>query len=289
MSDRKTSPKHAIKVDTYEELSRFASAFAAGHLNLFILVGRAGVAKSQTIRRLVGESVCWIESNATAYGIYGKLYRHRDEPVVIDDVDALYRDRSAVRLLKCLCQTDPVKNVAWHTAAAGDSAGVPREFQTTSQVCIIANDWKTLDANTAAVEDRGHLVIFEPSAAEIHREVAKWFWDQQVYDWFAAHLHLIPDLSMRHYVRAFELRRSGLDFVKVLLSDSIPEKALLVARLKADPRFQEERERVAEFTRLGGGGQTTWYKWSKRISPPQDLPDMKATLTASPPPVARAA
>jgi hypothetical protein len=33
---------------------------------------------------------CWIEGNATPFGMYVKLYRHRDEFVVIDDVDALY-------------------------------------------------------------------------------------------------------------------------------------------------------------------------------------------------------
>jgi hypothetical protein len=38
--------------------------------------------------------------------MYAKLYRHKDEFVVIDDVDALYADRSGVRLLKCLCQTE---------------------------------------------------------------------------------------------------------------------------------------------------------------------------------------
>jgi len=44
--------------------------------------------------------------------MYAKLYRHRDEFVVIDDVDALYADRSGVRLLKCLCQTEEEKAVA---------------------------------------------------------------------------------------------------------------------------------------------------------------------------------
>jgi hypothetical protein len=36
--------------------------------------------------------------------MYVKLYKHRDQFVVIDDFDALYADRSGVRLLKCLCQ-----------------------------------------------------------------------------------------------------------------------------------------------------------------------------------------
>lgn len=268
MTERKSRPTDSVCVETYAELEKFIGGFAAGHLNLLIVVGRAGTAKSQTVRLAAEGRACWIESNATAFGIYSKLFEHRDELVVIDDVDALYSDSTAVRLLKCLCQTDPVKNVAWHSAAAG-AMGIPREFETRSRVCIIANDWKTLNAHTAAVQDRGHLLFFDPNSEEVHRKVAEWFWDQQVFDWFADHLHLIPELSMRHYIRAFELKLTGIDWVKTILSDSIPEKALLVARIKGDERYKEERERVAAFREAGGGSQTTWYKWSKRISTPE--------------------
>ena len=58
--------------------------------------------------------------------MYAKLYRHRDEFVVIDDVDALYADRSGVRLLKCLCQTEEEKAVAWHSDAAAWSGRASR-------------------------------------------------------------------------------------------------------------------------------------------------------------------
>lgn len=37
-------------------------------------------------------------------------------PVVLDNVDDIYRDRDAIRRLKSLCQTDPVKQVSWLTA-----------------------------------------------------------------------------------------------------------------------------------------------------------------------------
>ncbi len=268
MTTRKSVPKEAVVVATYAEFEQFVEAFAAGHLNLLLVIGRAGVAKSQTIRRAVGNQVCWVESNATAFGIYRQIYEHRDRLVVIDDVDSLYSDKAAVRLLKCLCQTDPVKNVAWHTASTrkeSEGEGLPIAFKTKSRVALIANDWKTLNANTAAVEDRGHLICFNPSSEEVHRKVAEWFWDQDIYDWFGEFLHLIPNLSMRHYVRASELKQSGLDWVKMLVSDAIPEKALLVAKLKADPSFKEERDRVAAFQAAGGGGKTTWYKWSRRI------------------------
>jgi hypothetical protein len=54
------------------------------------------------VRAVLDGKACWIEGNATPFGMYVKLYKHRDQFVVIDDVDALYADRSGVRLFKCL-------------------------------------------------------------------------------------------------------------------------------------------------------------------------------------------
>jgi hypothetical protein len=49
-------------------------------------------------------------------------------------------------------------------------------FTTTSRVALVGNDWKTLDADVAALEDRGHVLLFEPTALEVHRQAASWFW-----------------------------------------------------------------------------------------------------------------
>jgi len=263
MKQRINKPEQAFTVTTYDELHRFVTAFAEGHLNLLILIGTAGLAKSQSVRRAVGDGACWIEGNATPFGIYTQLFKNKGELVVIDDVDSLYTDRSAVRLLKCLCQTDPVKSVAWHSAAAGNDQ-LPSEFKTTSRVVIIANDWKTLDQNVAAVQDRGHLVIFEPSAEEVHREVAKWFWDQAIYDWFGEHLHLIPNPTMRAYVRAAELQASGINWVQHLLAE-VPETTRLVAELRADAAYETENDRIEAFRERGGGSRATYFNHKKKL------------------------
>ena len=155
-----------------------------------------------------------IEGNATPFGMYVRLYRHRDQFVVIDDVDALYADRSGVRLLKCLCQTEEEKSVAWHSDARSlERQGIPREFTTKSRVVIISNDWKSLNKNVAALQDRGHVLFFQPSAAEVHRKAGTWFDDLEIYDWFTKNLHRLREPSLRHYVRARESqgRRYGLD------------------------------------------------------------------------------
>ena len=285
MTKRKSKPTDAITVSTYARLEKFTRAFASGKLNLLFVIGRAGTGKSQAMRSLVGAEVCWIESNASPFGIYEKLYQHQNQLVVIDDVDSLYSDRSAVRLLKCLCQTDPVKNIAWHTAAAGGAGGgLPREFQTTSRVCIIANDWKDLDANTAAVQDRGHLIFFEPTPLEVHLQVANWFWDQAVFDWFGEHLHLIAEPSMRSYVKAYERKIAGIDeWPEMILSDVVSEKAMLVAKLRADSSFSSERERVKAFKEQGGGSHETWYRYKRKLKSPTEPPPRIQLKHAEPP------
>ena len=171
---RRGRPDGAKHVATYARLQEYLRAFAEGHLNLLILVGAAGIAKSRTVRAVLGGSACWIEGNATPFGMYEKLYRHRGQFVVIDDVDSLYADKSGIRLLKCLCQTEDEKTVAWHTDARSlEKHGIPREFVTKSRVIIICNDWKTLNYNVAALQDRGHVLVFQPSAAEVHAQAGR--------------------------------------------------------------------------------------------------------------------
>ena len=184
-----------------------------------ILVGAGGLAKSRSVRAVLGDSACWIEGNATPFGMYAKLYRHRDEFVVIDDVDALYADRSGVRLLKCLCQTEEEKAVAWHWDARDPCASRSREFTTKSRVVIISNDWQTLNKNVAALQDRGHVLLFQRAPPRLHAKAGTWFDDEEIYQWFAKNLHLVREPSLRYYVRAKELKTAGMDWTDVLATE----------------------------------------------------------------------
>ena len=151
------APHKVLRLTTYERLDEYLRAFAKGHFHLMILVGAGGLAKSRSVRAVLSDGeACWIEGNATPFGMYAKLYRHSDQFVVIDDVDALYADTIGVRLLKCLCQTEEEKAVAWHSDARSlERQRIPREFTTKSRVVIISNDWQTLNKNVAALQDRG--------------------------------------------------------------------------------------------------------------------------------------
>jgi hypothetical protein len=274
---------HAVRVPSYVELERYVRAFAAGHLHLLMLFGPPGVGKSRCVRQALDRHVCWISGQATPLGIYLEAYEHRHQPLVLDDVDGLYAERSGIRLLKALCQTEPSKTLSWHTATPIlKRRGVPPRFTTTSRVALVGNDWKTLNADVAALEDRGHVLLFEPTALEVHRQAATWFWDQETFDFVAAHLHLIAQHSLRTYRQASELKQAGLDWRQAVLSRFLSGPALAVARLKANLSFTSEAARVRAFVQSGAGCRATYYQHAKKLRPAAKTPKIALNPTATP-------
>jgi len=284
MPHAKKYPKDADVIRTYAELDEYAKSFSAEHFDLLIVVGPPGIAKTVTMRHTLGENAVWVQGSASPFGIYSLLHQNRNRPVVIDDVDGLLADRSACRMLKQLCSNEPTKTLSWITAAAGHlDPSLPKEYTTTSKVCILCNEWQSLkNANIAAVESRGHLVVFDPDPYEIHVQAAKWFWDQVVYDQIASLLPL-PGLNFRHYIRASQLRDAGMDWTKVFLTLGFSQKALLAARIKTDPSYKSESERVRAFREAGGGTRSTYFLQVKKIRSKKRQSVPQIMLTAKKP------
>lgn len=256
MSRVKTKPRDATVLTSYEELDPYVRAFALGHLSLLIVIGSPGLQKSTAIRQALPDDVCWLEGNATAFALYCRLFEYCDRPVVLDDVDDLYTDKAGVRLLKSLCQTTPQKTVRWDSDASSLKLNeIPTRFSTTSKVAIIANQWKTLNENVAAIEDRGHVVLFEPTAEAVHLRTADWFGDQEIYDYVGRYLHLIKKPSMRDYYKAAEKKHAGLDWRGGLLQRWLRPPTRIVAQLLANESYPNEMARIEAFRRMEIGGQ----------------------------------
>lgn len=283
MGKSKSLPEHVTLIRTYAELANFAKAFADGHLNMLFVFGDPGLGKSRCLRAAVGQKACWIDGTASAFGIYCQAYEYRNQALVLDDVDALYRDRNGIRLLKALGQTDDVKNVSWQTDAKGlERRGIPRRFTTTSRVAIIANQWKSLNTDVSALEDRGHIIAFEPTPVEVHRHAATWFWDQEVFDLVGAYLHLVTCPSLRTYVLAHERKVAGLDWHSAVLGRCLSGAALTVAKLKADQSYPTEEDRVRAFVASGAGCRATYFNHAQRLRRTEKMPVIKL-LNTSPP------
>jgi hypothetical protein len=276
-------PVHAVHVENYAELDRYGQAFAKGCFNLLILYGAPGLGKSRCFLQAVGPKACWIDGNATAFGIYLAAHAYRNKAIVLDDVDGLYKDRGGIRLLKALCQSELRKTLCWQTDAPTlHQRGIPRKFTTTSRVAVIANEWKPANVNTAALEDRGHLLFFNPPPLEVHLQAAAWFWDQEIFDFVGEHLHLIKQHSLRMYILAWELKRAEFDWRKTILGRCLTGTALEVAKLKADLSYQNEKDRVHAFIMSGGGCRATYFNHAKRLQATTNLPMVRLKRSAPP-------
>ena len=277
----KSLPRHAIVLHRYSELDQYAHAFADGHLPSLVLIGSHGVGKSTHFRNALGSNFCWIEGNASPFRIYVQAFQHANQPIVLDDVDGLYRDPQGVCLLKSLCQTDPVRTVGWQSQARDlDRLEIPREFRTTSPVALICNDWETISPNVAALEDRVHLLVFQPTPLEIHRQCAQWFEDQEVFDFIAIHLPLLEQPSLRLYVLAAQLKNAGFDWRAAVLNHCFDGTTRVVAQLRADPSYETEADRIRAFVDGGHGCRATYFNHLRRLPSAADAPDIELMMNS---------
>src|SRR5260370_37087196 len=96
-----------------------------------------------------------------------------------------------------------------------------------------------------------HLLVFEPAPVEVQRQAARWFWDQEIFDFIAGHLHLMAQHSLRTYSHAWELKQAGLDWRQGVLCRCLTALSLAVAKLKANPDFASAAQRVRAFVTSG--------------------------------------
>jgi hypothetical protein len=251
-----------IRLYTYSELAEFAEAFAHGYLPLLILVGSAGLGKSTAIRDATGGKARFNQGQVSAFGLYREFYRNRNLPIVIDDVDKLYADPDAVRLLKLACQTEPEKVLEWNTANHQLKAEeIPIQFMTASPVCIVANEFRTLNPNTLAIADRGITVEFCPSATEVHEQVATWFDDQDVLNFIENHLSSITAPSQRIYVLGSTLKAGRLPWQKVLTESlTIDPRVVALREVFTSGLYGTRKERIIAWRRVTGGDRATFYR-----------------------------
>lgn len=272
-----------VTVTTYAELDRWVSAFMKKDgLRLLFVVGNPGVSKSESFKQKIveGEHRHIRTGRLTAFQLYKQVYKERKAAIILDDVEDALRKHDTARMLMSLCETDQsARRIAWYgsesqlTITKGKKRfRVPQEFETTSRICIICNDWDILTRKLGALLDRGTVVFFDPDPAEIHKYVGTWFQDEEVYRFIGQNLDQIPQHSIRLYVQAEEQKRNGLDWKSVLIETWTNEQPKgkaserLVRELLEDQRYRTEKERIDAFTtHHDGGSRRTYFNIKKRL------------------------
>ena len=83
--------------------------------------------------------------------------------------------------------------------------------------------------------------------------------------WFAANLHRVREPSLRHYVRARELKAAGMDWTEVLAAEAENRRARLAAELLASAAYGSTAARVQAFVEQGGGCRATFFNYRRYL------------------------
>jgi DNA-binding transcriptional MerR regulator len=111
-------PENFDLIETYQQLSEYSKAFAAGDIGFLLLVGSPGSGKSRQVKNdLHGHAVKWIDNHATNLGLYCAVYDAQDAPIVLDDVNHFISTKLSCSLIKSLTQTEDEKSVSWESTS----------------------------------------------------------------------------------------------------------------------------------------------------------------------------
>jgi len=153
-----------IKIESHRDLERVTDEFVAGTLENVMVVGSPGTMKTTTVCRRITAPFIRQSGQVSPFELYVDLYLHRDQLLVLDDVEDFLARTAGQELVRTLTESGDTKEIQWRTRGML-RAGAPLSFTTATRCLVIANRigntgiWK-------AMRSRCHVFRYEPSWEE---------------------------------------------------------------------------------------------------------------------------
>jgi hypothetical protein len=265
----KRLPRAARTLRTYQEFRSYLRQFVEGIYPFLWIVGRPGVTKTEAIKTacLGGDVYYRKGGQLTPLQFFIDLYTHLGKPIILDDAEHFLKETKGRKLIAALGDTSTAKLLCYgSTNQQLQRAGVPQTFLTSSSLCIIANE-VTADE---AIQSRAVIISFQPTNFEIHRGTARWFWDQEIHDWFGQHLYRLLPIDARWYVHAEKDKRAGRNWREIVLkSHALTPACCVVQDLEQDPAFSTREAKAMRFVDCmkgsAGASRATYFRLYKKL------------------------
>ena len=159
----------------------------AGSSNACFVAGKGGVGKTFNVEETLaglglrdGAGYFKTTGSTSAAGLYGLLYKHREEILLFDDSDAVFKDQDSRNILKAATDTKKVRKLVWMKRGSNvvhpddmdtddiDAGKVPSFFEFTGKILFISNlKIDKLDPD-GALRTRGFMIDISPTDTEIY-------------------------------------------------------------------------------------------------------------------------
>lgn len=170
-------------IDVFEAIKLYTAQVAYKMSNSLVITGLPGLGKSteveNTLEEIRAEYVKY-SGDASVAGLYEALFLHRNELILLDDIDAIFDDKASIDILKAVLDTKEKREVsrAMKTYFTSDGMSdkeiweeylrtkkMPKKFTFTGRIIFITNlPGESLDK---AIMSRSLYVDINPSKEEI--------------------------------------------------------------------------------------------------------------------------
>jgi len=160
-------------IEAFTAMREFVRCVARKHAHGLMLVGPGGIGKSYTVIETVrqeglveNQHFVRIPGYATPVGLYNALFENKEKLVIFDDCDSIFKDLTALNILKAVMDTLPERKVAWKTSSNKVMAD---SFQFDGQIIFISNMDPNINAdpNFRALLTRTMTLLVSASRQEI--------------------------------------------------------------------------------------------------------------------------
>lgn len=228
--------------ETINDIYDISRKVAAGAFNSLFISGRAGTGKTFNVEKAMNdegliEGEDWVKvSGATSVIMMFKtMYQYRNNVIVFDDADAVFRDENGRNILKAALDTKKIRNISYLKKLemlfdpkdyendpegmynAIESGKVPNKFDFSGRVIFISNLQKDKADPDGAIRSRSILIDVNPDDATLmermrlilpHLEPRDMPMSekQEIYEF----MKKARDVSMRTFVKAAGFKQAGL-------------------------------------------------------------------------------
>lgn len=141
----------AVILDRFESLGDMTKGIVNGDIRSLIVSGAPGVGKTYMLeqdlkkaeRRGLINNFSFMSGNASPVGLYQALWNHRKEGdvLVLDDIDSVFYDSTALNVLKAALDTGDTRTITWATdSRVLREEDIPTNFEFEGAVVFITNE-----------------------------------------------------------------------------------------------------------------------------------------------------